>query len=205
MKKIISLFLLLSLPVVSAPTNVALNANVSLQGGSFFTGGWGGGITVSPQTVVDGVFLPEQWQWDQGGVWWDDTDGGSRYIVMDLNCTASIDKFIAQVDDNDAYELYFRDLSDSSWQKVWDIPNYDQVGWGLLTRPVPGDYAAMYELASPIVTNALMIKGNLYSSDRLFSVSEVQAWGTVVPAPGALLLTSTGLILVNWLRNRRAL
>lgn len=204
MKNVTLLFLSLCLPAFAAPTNVTLNANVSLQGGSFFTGGWGGGLVVSPQTVVDGTFLPEQWQWDQGGVWWDATDGSDRSIVMNLSSTASIERLIAQVDDNDAYELYYRDLSDNSWQLAWDVPNYDAYGWGLITRPVPGNYAAMYDLASPIVTNALMIKGNLSNGDQLFAVSEVQAWGTVVPAPGALLLASTGLILVNWLRTRRA-
>ncbi|MFC1794635.1 hypothetical protein ACFL3Q_13725, partial [Planctomycetota bacterium] len=39
-------------------TNVALNANVTLNGGSFFTGGFGAGLVVNPNTVVDGVFLP---------------------------------------------------------------------------------------------------------------------------------------------------
>lgn len=39
-------------------TNVALNANVTLHGGPFFTDGWGGGQIVSKDTSVDGVFLP---------------------------------------------------------------------------------------------------------------------------------------------------
>ena len=43
---------------IAAPTNVALGASVTLNGGSFFTGGWGSGATVSESTVVDGVFLP---------------------------------------------------------------------------------------------------------------------------------------------------
>lgn len=50
---------------VAAPTtNVALNANVTLNG-SFFTGGWGG-LVVNPNTIVDGVFVPRGTQWDQG-------------------------------------------------------------------------------------------------------------------------------------------
>ena len=32
--------------------NVALNADVTLHGGSFFTGGWGGGLIVNADTIV---------------------------------------------------------------------------------------------------------------------------------------------------------
>jgi hypothetical protein len=51
--------------VAGPTTNVALNANVTLNGGSFFTGGWGG-LVVNPNTIVDGVFVPRGTQWDQG-------------------------------------------------------------------------------------------------------------------------------------------
>ena len=40
-------------------TNVALNANVTLNGGSFFTNGPGGGLVVNPDTIVDGIFVPQ--------------------------------------------------------------------------------------------------------------------------------------------------
>lgn len=81
MKK--SLVLLASISVIlgmaavtnAVPRNVALNGTVSLNGASFFTGGWGGGLTVSADTTVDGVFLLRGTQWDQGAVWWDSNDG----------------------------------------------------------------------------------------------------------------------------------
>lgn len=194
-----------SLSVLAAPTNVTLNANVTLGGGSFFTGGWGGGLVVAPETVVDGIFLPEERQWDQGGVWWDATDGGERFIVMDLLQVSTIEQLIAQVDDNDGYELYYHDLSDDTWKLAWDIPNYDAVGWGLLTRPVPGNYAMMYDLPAAIITDALMLKGTMSDGDQRFSVSEIQAWGTPVPVPGALLLGGAGVVITGWLRKKRIL
>ncbi|UCF86038.1 MAG: hypothetical protein JSV50_10510, partial [Desulfobacteraceae bacterium] len=58
-------------------TNVALNSNVSLNGGPFLTGGWGGGMIVDPATIVDGIFLPRNTQWDQGALWWDSNDGAA--------------------------------------------------------------------------------------------------------------------------------
>jgi hypothetical protein len=77
---------------------------------------------------------------------------------------------IAQVDDNDDYELYYWDLSRNSWKLLWYIPNYNIYNgsdlWGMQTRPNPYDNSERYMLSSPIVTNALMLKGDMFNSDR---------------------------------------
>ncbi len=170
-------FLMIANPAI-ASTNVALNSTVSLHGAPFFVGGWGGGWFVPPATVVDGVFAPRSNQWDRGPVWWDSRDRQARSIEMDLDGTFNIESLVIQADDNDAYRIYYWDLNTSSWQLLWGVPNYNAWGWGMQTRPNPANNAQRYSLAIPVVTNALKFEGNLNSGDRLFSVSEIQAFGT---------------------------
>ncbi len=104
------------------------------------------------------------------------------------------------MDDNDAYKLEYWDSGTGSWKTAWNIPNYDFYHgineWGMQTRPNPTNNLEQYALPSPIVTDKLKLSGDMIHSDRLFSVSEIQAYGTAapVPEPGTLLLLGAGLI-----------
>jgi hypothetical protein len=168
-----------------AATNVALNKPVTLNG-VFFIGGWPSGDIVSADTVVDGLFFTRHHQWDLGPVWWDSSGVNTgQSIVIDLEGVYTIESFIVQADDNDAYKLYYWDFGSSDWVLAWDVPNYDEVpdpaNWGMQTRPNPDDDTERYVLASPIVTNALKIEGNTSDTgDSFFSVSEIQAFGSLL-------------------------
>lgn len=175
---VVSSTLLLAAPVM-AGGNVAENKAVSLYG-QFFTNGWGGGWTVAASTVVDGTFLPRGKRWDQGAVWWDARDGLTRSIVIELGGSFRISSVVVQADDNDGYLLYARDPASNAWSLVWRIPAVG--GWGMQARPSPADDRLRHDLAAPVVTDALMIEGNMGVGDRLFSVSEVQAFGASLGA-----------------------
>lgn len=163
------------------PTNVASQAAITLDGAPFFEGGWGGGLVVASDTIVDGAFLPRCQQWDQGAVWWDSCDGMERFIVIDLGGTYVIESFVVQGDDNDAYNLYCRDVRTGLWELAYDVPNYDvwpdPYSYGMQTRPNPYDDGERHYLPLPIVTDCLRFEGRMDDGDMLFSVSEIQAYG----------------------------
>lgn len=182
-------------------TNVALNADVEIHGGSFFTGGWlppRQGYPVSIDTIVDGVFLPRENQWNRGPVWWDSRDLVERYITIDLGDIYEIESFVVQTDDNDVYKLYYWDLSTATWTLIWDVPNFNHLGWGMLTRPNSYDNSERHLLTETIITNALKYEGNMNDGDCLFGVSEIQAFGKPVATatidfdPNTLNLKSKG-------------
>ncbi len=187
---------------LSTPLNVTLNKDVSLHG-TFFSGGWNGGIVVSEDTVVDGSFLPRYNRWDQGAVWWDThTPRNNPYITIDLAGIFSIESFIVQADDNDAYKISYWNIDSNSWQDAWDVPNYDGYGWGIQTRPNPSNDNDRYLLAEKIITNALKFEG--MDGDGYFSVSEIQAFGEAapVPEPATMILFGSGLIGLAGLKRK---
>lgn len=169
-------------------TNVAYGADVQLNGDFYAlsTSGeviWGAGTGYLPpvnapaSSLVDNQFLSEGTQWDIGTVWWDYHNVSKQSIVLNLNKTYKINSFIMQADNNDEYEIYYKDLNDNSWKLVWDVPMVS--GWGMQTRI--GE-----ELSQEVKTNALKIMGS--SSDLYYSVSEIQAFGTPAPEPSSMVL-----------------
>lgn len=174
-----------------ADSNIALNKPVTLNGGGWNIGGWGGGILAPASTVDDGVFKPEGHQWDIDTVWWDANFNTGAQIVIDLGSAYSIASFVMQADNNDTYMVEYQ-LGSSSWTTAWNVPS--SCCFGVTTRSVVLD--------ASIAADTLRITAT--GGDNLYSVSEFQAFGQPVPEPQtyALMLAGLGLTLIAASRKR---
>ena len=175
---------------MSAEVNVALGKAVTLNGTMYGAAG---------STLTDGIFRPRGTSWTSGTVYW---NGTAAYAEIDLGGTYVINSMIAQADDNDQYMVQFRDIATDSWWTAWTVPNYDGYGSGMQTRPDPADDTEKYVLETPITTDALRFYA--LSGDNSYSVSEIQAYGSAVPIPGALWLFAPGLAALAGFRKKLA-
>jgi len=175
---------------ISSEVNVALGKAVTLNGTMYGAAG---------STLTDGIFRPRGTSWTNGTVYW---GGTAAYAEIDLDGIYVISSMIAQADDNDEYMVQFRDIATDSWWTAWTVPNYDGYGSGMQTRPNPADDTEKYVLETPITTDALRFYA--VSGDGSYSVSEIQAYGNVVPIPGALWLFAPGLAALAGFRKKLA-
>ena len=179
-----------------ADTNVALGGAVSLNGvfgvlGPSGLANWGSGSLAPASSLTDGVFLPEQTQWNLGSVFWDASVAGAANNTIDINLggTYAVSGLTVQADDNDSYQVQY--WSGSSWQDLWNVPAVSS--WGLVTR-TSGSFA-------PVTTDALRVYAS--SGDGYYAISEVQAFGSAVPEPETYALLALGAVAVMVRRRRQ--
>lgn len=155
-------------------------------------------------TLTDGAFFPQSNPWYSGTVWWDALESVSvnNNITIDLGGLYKIDSLVVQADNNDGYILDYWD--GDSWERLWNVPKSS--GWGMQTRPVPTDDTVRYNLADPVTTNMLRFSGNYNIGDKLFAVSEIQAYGTITPEPvsSALFLIGSAIVGLRGYRRKSA-
>lgn len=159
---------------------------------------WSSNPVADAQTIVDGVFLPEQTTWNEGSVWWDTSvpESANNNITIDFGGLYHVLYVNIQADNNDWYYLDYLD-ADNNWVSWAGFP--DTTGFGLVTRySVKLDDVGLDRQA-----RAVRIR-SIGWDDGYLAVSEFQALGeAVVPGPAAALPVLAGLALTAACRRRR--
>lgn len=146
---------------------------------------WGPGSTPSDaNTPADGLFVPEQQQWNNGSFWWDhdsSVNQGPVYWEVQLDQAYTVDRFVVQADDNDRYLVEYWD--GGAWLSAYTVPF--QFSFGLVTRDSG--------IGARITTDRFRLSA--IDGDNYFAVSEFQAFAAVPePATWAMLILGMGVV-----------
>ncbi len=157
-----------------------------------------GSYNNSPTLIADGNIPGEFTDWTNGqNVWWEGT-GVELYI--DFGSIHSITDVLVSVDNNDDYLI---EWGGSTWTPLFAISSsHGNVWYGMDTMSTDSnhpEYIADLDFA-PVQTQFLRIRAT--GGDNLYSVGEIQAFGSPVPVPAAVWLLSSGLLGLMGLSRR---
>lgn len=159
-------------------------AGISAGGGTYYH---------DKALIIDGLFPAEGsvWTGSQCVYWY----GTGPWFTIDLGNSYWVEDIVVQVDNNDNYKVDYS-TDGSSWTNLLYISSgYGEIGWGMDTMStISGDPEYISQLDFSAKVEARYLKIYATGGDNMYSVSELQAYGTPVPLPGALWLLGSGFI-----------
>lgn len=178
--------LLTSITALTAEAgNIALGKTVTAVGVyGTSEGTWTYYPPAMASSLTDGLFVPEQQQWNKDSLWWNGRKNPANEIYVDLGGLFRIDNFVVQADNNDVYRIDYKTAS-GDWLTAHTVNSV--ASWGLVTRAI--------DLDTSVWANALRFVA--ISGDSFHAVTEIQAFGVVdVPEPSPIILIMAGLLTI---------
>lgn len=184
MKFLTALFLLSSAISTAQAESTTLITPVAVSG----TGNYNN----SPDLIIDGVFPAE------GSIWTGATNvhwvGSTPVFTLDLGSIYQITDVTLSIDNNDDYVLQWS-ANSVAWENLFTISKfYGEIGSGMDTMSTDHNNPEYIPGLDFSVVQAQYLRFFATGGDNLYSVGEIQAFGSPVPVPAAAWLFGSGLI-----------
>jgi hypothetical protein len=187
--RLVSGVLLLAGALATGNSTVSVAAPITIT-----TVSGSGSYNNNPYLLVNGYLPAEGTFWkDSANVWW---EGTTPAFTFDFNAVYLVDDMQIQVDNNDNYLIQYS-INGSLWNNLYTIPS----GAGTISGGM--DTFTTSEISfTPVYARYLRMSA--VSGDTMYSISEVQAFGTgPVPEPASLMLVGSGMVAVLGIRKKR--